>query len=192
MHTPLTLFPFHTSGIHSTLPDPSRSPGLLRSQQRAFLTSTVFPNKLTLSDNSDQLFLDLWLHLYICWNEYFLLPKLHSWTEHKNITRLYVSRIIKLKSFKSQLRFIWTSPLRLGEVDEWFTHKIHMATNTLNTPTQNFEAPIWTHTRTRVNTPTHTHIYIYIYLLSIRHHTPCLVWFYCKTPTTPFTILLNI
>ena len=65
------------------------------------------------------------------------------------------SVIIKLKSFKLQPSFIWPSPLRRGEVDEWLMHKIYMATDTQHTHAD-ISRPLYEYTHT--HTHTHTHI----------------------------------
>ena len=86
-----------------------------------------------------------------------IFPTFGPWTNHKlgikkhyqigyfQDTLKYVT--IKVKSFKLWLSFIWPPPLRLGDVDEWFMHKILIDT---------------THTHKYSQAP----IYIYIYMVN--------------------------
>ena len=91
--------------------------------------------------------------------------------------------IIELKSFKSQIGFIWPSLLRLGDVDEWFTHKTHRATYTLNTLMQICPGPY-------MDTLIYTQIYIHDYgqLATIHTYTYIHEWFTSKTYMATYTL----
>ena len=76
---------------------------------------------------------------------------------------------IRLKSFKSQLNPIWPLTLKLGEMDEWFIHNIHLASYKHST-----------HLHRCLDSYIYIYIYIYMYIYTYRILATILV----RIPTT--------
>ena len=99
-----------------------------------------------------------------------IFPTSGPWTTYrldKKILPDWMSLGHPKKMWQWNWSLIWPSPLRQGEVDEWFMHKIHTATHTQYTHTH-MSSPLYGHTPT----PMSTMIYICTHISNaIFYHT---------------------
>ena len=73
---------------------------------------------------------------------------------------------LKNLAIELQLSLIWPSPLRLGEVNEWFMHKIHAATHTYSTHSCRYALTpilIYTYIHSLVNSQPYTYMHTCTY-----------------------------